>query len=443
MKIRTAQDANLIGCCGCPMTLCDPPRTECQSIDTDACGYSLPQVDGMPRTDFCLMFKTMTSTQSRSLNVSTSGVGVPTYSYSNSETNITVTKISPDDGGCVDAVFSTSHDYSLSESSTPYGSDDPTYDYSIHEVGTSGTSGVCSGTLTYTDNVDPGENYTAPASCVNVATYPDSSWTYLGTGIYQRDDSIGSGYDSLTTTTVFSDPVTGADLAAMLTSMIEALEPEEDWPGTACTSTVESSKTFTIQDPPAPPAEVDPEFVPVEVCSQVSSAVKARYKIGTPIGWADFDGRHAAWVIDHAAWVVADPDTRGPEPIEPVERSVYECEWDEVFFPAPWEAWKLLKEAFDAATLAYEEWEACEEDCGEAPEIPEDPGAEPSPAPSLVTVRSWIYAGGAAEFSEWFEIDVPESEGETRIVNMMVICYHDTRRGVKPTAHGEVYELPE
>lgn len=95
-------------------------------------------------------------------------------------------------------------------------------------------------------------------------------------------------------------------------------------------------------------------------------------------------------------------------------RSVYELQWDEVFFPAEWDAWNLTQI-----------------------------GPEPTPGPSIVAPQSWTYISGGDEFSGWFEPATPAEEGQVRPVNMMVKCYHASSIGVKPTSHGEIYSFPE
>lgn len=281
---------------------------------------------------------------------------------------------------------------------------------------------------------------------------------------------------------------------------------------------------------PAPPAPTAPK-------RRLQMAVtKARYRIGIPteatwkattaewIAWDEdepetrgpepektsYDVAHAAWVIAHAAWTALPIAERGPEPVEPIPRTYYAWQGDEVFFPTAWTAWKSLKDAFDAATdehelwetyparkAAYDEalaayeiwlewlqlksdydfavgehaaWEAMDpddrgdepfippdpgeggddpsggfpEDPGDEmppePEIPADPGAAPTPGPTLVSSRSWTY-GGTAEWSGWFEIAIPTTPGETRLVNQMARHYRSARLGNKPAAFGEVYEL--
>ena len=130
---------------------------------------------------------------------------------------------------------------------------------------------------------------------------------------------------------------------------------------------------------------------------------------------------------------------------ESAPRSVFDVQWDEVFFPKEWSEWKTRKDAFDQAVAIHAAWEAAEpETRGDEPDVPDDPGEAPSPAPTLVASRSWSWTGSMENpWSEWLEIPMPESPGETRIVNMMVVCFHDSKRGVKPTAHGELHELTE
>lgn len=87
---------------------------------------------------------------------------------------------------------------------------------------------------------------------------------------------------------------------------------------------------------------------------------------------------------------------------EDVPRSTYELQWDEVFFPTD----------------------------PEAPVV-------------FVASKSWTWGGSMEDpWSQWFEIPLPEASGETRVVNLRVVCYRSSRIGQKPTAHGEVQEIP-
>ncbi|MEY3898673.1 MAG: hypothetical protein RLZZ214_4195 [Verrucomicrobiota bacterium] len=270
----------------------------------------------------------------------------------------------------------------------------------------------------------------------------------------------------------------GVDKDAVIARATEKMPVGWDDPdGDACSSSVVTAwpkigDLLSGADPEADPPVAaswpacSSEELPISATGS-ATVTKARYRVGIPAGarwdattaewlaWdaageedeergeeppkTTLDAAHAAWEIAHAAWTAADPDERGEEPLEPTKRTTYELQWDEVFFPAEWEAWKALKDAFDAATAAHAIWEDADpDDRGDEPIIPDDPGAEPT-APSLVTSRSWVYA--ADEWSGWFEIAVPEGPGETRVVNLLVICYRSAALGQKPTAHGEVYEL--
>jgi hypothetical protein len=241
-------------------------------------------------------------------------------------------------------------------------------------------------------------------------------------------------------------------------SRAESKIPEE-WPDPvlpgACNSTVTYDwpaigSILGGADPEADPPveaswpECESEDMPISRTG-FATVTKARYRMGIPNtdNYAGYEDAHDAWVLAKAEWDAAPPAERGPEPIEPVERSYYSLQWDEVFFPRIWSDWKVLKDAFDAAEKALEEWEADEsEDKGDPPEVPEDPGEEPTPKPSLVASRDWTYTGGD-EWSEWYEIEIPEIEGETRVVNQLAKHYRSTRLGTKPTLHGEVYEMEE
>jgi hypothetical protein len=267
-----------------------------------------------------------------------------------------------------------------------------------------------------------------------------------------------------------SSGVTKADLIARATAKMPAgwEEPE----GEVCSSSVETtwpiiSSFFSGADPEADPPvpatwpDCSSELLPIESIA-TATVTKSRYRMGIPDGarweattaewlaWEEagsvgeeplkttFDVAHAAWVIAKAEWDAADPETRGEEPLEPTTRSTYELEWDEVFFSEEWEEWKVLKDAFDAATIAYDAWVAAGSE-GEAPPIPEEPDPEPT-SPSLVASRSWVYSG-AEEWSSWFEIAIPTVSGETRVVNIMIICYRSASLGQKPTAYGERYKF--
>lgn len=93
--------------------------------------------------------------------------------------------------------------------------------------------------------------------------------------------------------------------------------------------------------------------------------------------------------------------------------ATWEMQWDEVSASTAWWAW------YDGGMT----------------------GTEPTPAPVLENSRSWIWGGSLAtedaQFSDWYDLPVPATPGETRVVNTLTICYKSTRIGVKPTASGD------
>lgn len=93
------------------------------------------------------------------------------------------------------------------------------------------------------------------------------------------------------------------------------------------------------------------------------------------------------------------------------DRSNYDLQWDEVFFPKEWDEWNSGGQV----------------------------GTEPTPGPSLVASQSWSYTGGS-DWSDWFEMGPPTDEGEIRVVNLRGIGY-TTKYGMKPTAWGETIEI--
>lgn len=187
-------------------------------------------------------------------------------------------------------------------------------------------------------------------------------------------------------TTTYEDEITPAVGRAAILAIIDAEITEEDYVSGSCASPyLETIASGTLN----PGIEL----------------MRTRYRIGIPV---DYD------------------------------RSTFETQWDEVFFPQDWLDWEADYNAYVADKAA---WDACEletpGDCGAEPTFT-DP--EPTPGPSLVTSRSWNYTG-ASEWSDWFELTVPESDGETRVVNMLSLGWKSSRIGQKPTAHGEIIEI--
>jgi hypothetical protein len=485
MIITTAQEAALVSaCCPCQPPEAPAPRRECQSISVGACGESLPSHPDVPAEVRCLIFKKITHSffSSQSVDTPYSGGGSVGRYVSSRTINWSCSQqfvYTGDDiesracASTLTASFSDSSDYTI----TLDGEEDE--EGEVFETGTFNESGTGTET-TWVGTYNQTQSFPSsppPSSASGSIPYPGCPFvTFMGEGHVYADlgsskTTVTSLYDGIegfddysdvtteTFSVTYSEPVELADIIAEIAARA-ALLGSDPWPGTACQS--EAVYSYGYPDPeldeegdPIPPEPDAP--APEPVCQQVSSATKARYRIGIPSGdvWKATTDAWIAWdeadpdergeeppktSYDEALalWTDADPETRGPEPIP---RTYYAWQGDEVFFPAAWEAWKALSDAYAAAVAAHEAWEDADpDDRGDEPEIPEDPGAAPTPGPSLVASRSWTYSG-ADEWSPWWEIAIPETAGETRLVNQLARHYRSARLGNKPTAFGKTYAL--
>tara|TARA_R110000868_G_C10754724_1_gene753480 strand:+ start:159 stop:971 length:813 start_codon:yes stop_codon:yes gene_type:complete len=137
---------------------------------------------------------------------------------------------------------------------------------------------------------------------------------------------------------------------------------------------------------------------------------------------ADYTGSYTYSSLSHPPSYVA-PDTSFSvsiifaryrfSPPTGYARTVWEMEWDEVAASDDWWSW------YDGGMV----------------------GTEPTPGPSLVAHQTWTW-DGVSDWSAWYELPPPTSVGKTRVVNIMTICYHSTRIGVKPTSYGDEVALP-
>ncbi len=69
------------------------------------------------------------------------------------------------------------------------------------------------------------------------------------------------------------------------------------------------------------------------------------------------------------------------------------------------------------------------------------PAATPDEGIPVSTDLVWE-SGGSSEYSEFYEFEPTEEEGESRVVNVRYSCYQGTIYGVKPQATGEAYPAP-
>jgi len=451
MIVRTSQDAALLSCCPCDMPDCEPPRINCQSISVDACGYILPACEDVPPEELCKLWRKLT-VDIHDNTTGTSASGIYTTNTITDKQTVTTREKYSSGSGCGDRIAESQYDITNTHTMTVTATGAAYASWKAISSSNYSIADGCAGTQEQV--AISGDVESSPPEAWNNCFYADATVnceTYAGTGpIFTLSESISGG--TRDTTITYSLEVDRAMVLSDLDARIAGLEEGEDWPGNDCDS------AYLLEQ--------------VGECRRPAGARKARYRVGIPDSqrweaiteeWKEwdnedpgtrgdeppktsFDVAHAAWVDAHAEWVSADPDTRGPEPLEPIKRTVFSCQWDEVFFPTVWDEWKALKDVYDEAVEALEAWEACNAAtpgaCGDAPEVPEEPDEEPEEQPALIASRSWTYAG-EDDYSEFFEIELPEVEGSTRVVNMLVKCFRSSRIGLKPTATGEVWVSDE
>lgn len=384
MIITTIQEANLQDCGCCAYPVCANPQKECESISVGECSETMPEHEDVPPEDACMMMSGKTvEWQVDNSNVPTSidfgGIyytGIGAYGES-STTVLRRIKIS---GFCSDDVVSFADDTYANSTLT-------------NEGGTSTFVESSTGSSSWTPPADPTGSVTTIYTVNGIEVYnvtsdytgitrdltPDSSWDYVGLYRFEKT-TTETGWDGSTIDRVYAVTYIPANIEDLKTQLDDLNFPD-DANGSLCYSGV----------------EYDPECE-----GSILSLFKSRYRFAPP----------DAWFTEWDAW--HDGGEIGPEP---AVRSVWEMEWDEVFFPKEWDEWDQGGRI----------------------------GAEPTPTPSLVAERSWVWDGIKTDperWSEWYSIDPPANPGQTRIVNMMITCWKSIRTGSKPTAFGEVYEFP-
>jgi hypothetical protein len=415
MIITTLQELALVSsCCDCEWPTCDAPSLSCQSIAIEACGYSLPDHPDLSVEDACKLYKTkangydLFSSENRYDLIGYEEYLTGVQDITNN-TTATVEKYYV--GTTCNAHFiNTSHYYSNVFQHFPYDEGEEDFTDTDTIISSSTLSGGCIGTRTW--NEDPPEEFN---SCPTYNPDPDETWIYTAPGTYTKSltGDVPPDYtESEDLTVTYSNQITITDL----TEHLVTLAWDEDTNGQECISSVTAAG--------------------LSGCEQVTSATRVRYQVGIP-ETESYRGYDAA----HAAWTEADPEERGPEPRE---RSVYIMEWDLVFFPKDLLDWQILKADYDSATASLSSWSSCESEtpgeCGDAPEVPANPGNDPPSEPVLVGSEDWTYSGGDG-WSSWFEMPLPEEPGEIRIVNTMVKCWNSVRLGSKPQSFGEIVDL--
>ena len=392
MIITTTQDLAAVGSCDCSCSLptCAAPRKECESIN--AVAESTGEIKAADTTWKRYTIKNDIITLVQSLSD-------PDKTWTSSATDSTGYEWDRLFSGSVTGTECTEWIATRADACESTGSATLTfYDTSGDPPvrGDRATDSVKNRTdISGTDipDSDPLEQY---APCTYLDTTVDTDY---------RDDpptvttttSIGGNITTVysytgtpaTSSTVYEGGQTYAEWVAATRAAIDlALDFDtEECKGEVCISTITTDPEPTVET-----------GLDAEVGMTIT---KSRYRFAPPIGFSTVE----------------------------LPRTTYEAQWDEVSFPTGYNA------SIDDPEITPPDplppgWEH--------PQIP-TPGR---PNPSLVASRSWIWDGNMeSPWSEWFEIPIPEAAGETRAVNLMILCYRSARLGQKPTAHGEVYAI--
>lgn len=303
MAIETLSDLNAQSCC-CTLTPCPVPVMDCESVTLAVCGYSLPTHASLTTEEECLRFRTRTDGEVRARH--TSGGG---ETYDNDETNIEVREsYRPTPATCNTRYVSGFHDFREA-----YTLDSPAEDWVYREITTAGSDAVYAGTVTYTDNIDPGNSYSDPAAGgVTLFWTTDNTWSYAGY-TYTIDTGDGVTYDTYIQTVAFSDLITGADMIAELDAYLASLAGI--YPDAGCAA------SFTCDD--ATKARIRFQ-IPNEWSDQVTGLTvpfTGNYflitfdVLTTPDGWYDgWGGADRSYLADQTLlWT--GPGTPIPDPI--------------------------------------------------------------------------------------------------------------------------------
>lgn len=408
MIITTIQEANLQDCGCCAYPVCADPQKECESKDgvADYIGYaSFTEPAGDLDDSLPLIYhgesinNTYYDGTIKVRGALDAGSFLPPSeldSYESMTTVLYVDEISP---------FGTSETYGSTKWQKPPGGGAQVCT-STADLNTPVTYYVENAgyiTFTYVNTTDScteteviqSANYTATNGTEPFLLGCPGPWATTETHYWDLDRADKIGFRLI-------EPKSEPELIADAIAEIPA-----GWtsPGNGCVAFVTSTWPSIGETTPEGGWPICDDYDPTDDPRPPSAegevtARKSRYRFAPP----------DAWFTEWDAW--HDGGEIGPEP---AVRSVWEMEWDEVFFPKEWDEWDQGGRI----------------------------GAEPTPTPSLVAERSWVWDGNPANrWSDWYVMDAPETEGEKRVVNVMVICWKSTRTGVKPTVSGEVYEFP-
>jgi hypothetical protein len=264
--IQTLADWNarlaLCGCCAMPE--CPAPELVCEAITVEGCGFALPVIDEdtPPIEDRCTLYKTRTDSTNESASESldtTVGLGsaaTNTTSYTRIDTTVTE-YFMDEEGMCSLRRVSTSHDFSYSTRTVTTVSGVVWEDQAGSETSSSSLTSDCTGSFSFTDNLDP-ENSSSGEynSCPVIGHSPGVGWSYSGSS-YTKTEPLTDPDGTRTLSVVYSDPVTPEMLAGELA-------------------------TKTWEDDAEPGACAASRVTPPGCPDAVSSLTKARFRFQIP-----------------------------------------------------------------------------------------------------------------------------------------------------------------
>jgi hypothetical protein len=483
------------------MPQCGAPRKECESVAL--CGYAIPLIDGITDLQKVTRYGHIEVSKVRDYDMGNYSMGwrydpfpdvhqVPPYLPS-------VTGTFDSTETCGRDAKTTGGECSEEEVSTYYYGVNNHKEYSTgdeygvgvgvvsdtthYQQSASSGAGTCAGTEWYEGTGAAGPFTWNMCRCIPISEIGGSVIGDLTLSGETLTRTASSGIDSLpdwfwtdnaTQTITFSEPVNAA-LAALAFDDADAIH------GAACSPFVTYGG-----------GAID----------AMGTVGKARYRFGVPAGfsteeaprsyyeaqWDDvfFPEAWDAWHILRLAYLARIDERASLTADYEAALVVYAAAMDQYAIDSA--AYPGLLAAYDVAMLIYydavdaymvaayvhDDWYWCElytpGECGPEPIIPEwptepvapvepvepiapvpptlpplldNPGTEPTPIPSLIGSRSWLWGGDmGALWSEWFVLPLLTAPGEIRQVNLRIKCYKSTRLGVVPTAIGEVYVFP-
>jgi len=494
MIIATSQEFAAVDCCGCLPLECGAPRKECKSITITPCGFNIVSYSDAANpadpNDICGYWQTQELDYVIDTPSSTVDYGSWTGTYQRNEHHNRLKYVETDGLSCLSKKTVNNSDHSYSKrvnNDAPYDiTEDETRD--LDSVYTD--AGGCVGTDVLVDNVTPANSHSLPWNVCDEHDFWGDEYTHSIVGdTVVFEQHAGDESSTIDLVVTFSNRVTFDSLTARL----DELDFDEHSNGDGCSSLI-IGQNGCVGFPEEITRSKYRIGVPYTAEDMPRSVFEAQWDIYSfPHGWLAWNEAveaHAAAVIAHAEWVIA-------QAFYDANIGAYNAAmllwWDLAY---AWEDYYLLHDywTFFPGDFPEGEPQPPEEELVPAPTPPPWPGSEPivpadpgswvgsayntcddSDGPALVSSGSWIWGGdmGAPnadpvifaknpeQWSPWFDMPMPElptplsdawdEDGNFKsdcinrdflVCNMMTKCYNSTRMGVAPTIHPPIYIPP-